>query len=100
MRHLKRHISCEFPLTQSIGKTCRLHQPRLQNIYSRQLKDSKRIHIVWDKYIPNSLKASRWSKKIIDDTPTFSIIKNKNAKDLIHDLSLISKWGVQVENAF
>ena len=34
-------------------------------------------------------------KLFADDTSIFSIVKNKNdsAKDLTHDLSLISKWA-------
>ena len=45
--------------------------------------------------IPNGLK--RNVKLFADDTSIFSIVKNKNgrAKDLTHDISLISKWAIQ-----
>ena len=44
-------------------------------------------------YMPNGLKSN--VKLFGDDTSIFSIAKNKNdsAKDLTHDLSLISKWA-------
>ena len=50
--------------------------------------------------MPDSLESN--VKLFADDTSIFSIIKNKNdsAKDLTHDLSLMSKWAFSVENAF
>ena len=43
--------------------------------------------------MPNGLKSN--VKLFADDTSIFSTVKNKNgsAKDLTHDLSLISKWA-------
>ena len=50
--------------------------------------------------MPDGLKSN--VKLFADNTSIFSIVKNKSdsAKDLSHDLSLISKGGVYVENSF
>ena len=50
--------------------------------------------------MPEGLKSN--VKLFADDTSIFSIAKNKNgsAKDLTHDLSLISKWALQWKMLF
>ena len=50
--------------------------------------------------MPDGLKSN--VKLFADDTSIFSIAKNKNgsAKDLTHELSLISKWAFQWKMLF
>ena len=47
------------------------------------------------KDMPDGLKSN--VKLYADDTSIFSIVKNKNysAKDLTHDLSILSKWALK-----
>ena len=50
--------------------------------------------------MPKDLKSK--VKVFADDTPVFSIVKNKNdsAKDFTYDLSLISKWVFKWKTLF
>ena len=51
------------------------------------------LFLIYVNNMANGLKSN--VKLFADDTSIFSIVKNKNdsAKDLTHDLSLISKWA-------
>ena len=82
-----------------ISKSClkRTNLVMETNSYQRM----SRVHIItfffliYINYMPDGLKSN--VKLCADDTSIFSIVKNKNesAKDLTHDLSLISKWAFQ-----
>ena len=62
-----------------------------KSIYEWHLGTS--FFLIYINNMPNGLKSN--VKLFAGDTSIFSIIKNKNnsAKDLTHDLSLISKWA-------
>ena len=58
------------------------------------------LFLIYINYMPDDLRSS--VKLFAGDTSIFSIAKNKNgsAKDLTHDLSLISKWTFQWKMLF
>ena len=58
------------------------------------------LFLIYINDMPDGLKSS--VKLFADDTSIFGIVKNKNdsAKDLTHDLSLISKWAFQWKMLF
>ena len=101
------------------GRFCKLIESYLSNIFQRVVLNGQASSwrpilaglpqgsilgpLLFLRYVNDMLNGLKSNVKLFaDDTSTFSIVKNKNdsAKDLIHDLSLISKLAYKWKMLF